>query len=214
LLGRLLGRSQDGDPINLQLRTIQYSITLGISTMLADQLLAQSKELVENKKTMELQEGVSVTIRPVQPDDIPLIMQMHQRISPNSLYLRYLSLNIPSIQDLEFQCSLNGSVGMGIVAIVGEAQQQVIALACCLVDPNDPTRGEPAILVEDRYQGCGLGTQMLNYFYTIASQMGLETIVCHSDPSNFAVLKLIKSSGLRYQTKYIDGLREITIWMD
>lgn len=182
--------------------------------MLANQFPTQSTELLQDYQIVEIQDGVSVRIRPVLPNDIPSILEMHQRISPNSLYLRYLSLNVPSAQDLEFQCSLNGSVGIGIVATIGEAQQQVIATACCLVDPNDPTRGEPAILVEDRYQGCGLGKKMLEYFYKIASQMGLDTIVCHTDPSNLPILKLVKSSGLRYQTRYMDGLREITIWLD
>ena len=103
---------------------------------------------------------------------------------------------------------------MAVVATVDDPQEQVIAVACCLIDPNDPTRGEPAILVEDRYQGCGLGKQILLYFYQLAACMDLQTIVCHTDPSNLRVLNLIKNSCLPYDTKYVDGLREITLWLN
>lgn len=182
--------------------------------MSVDQMLEKTSIFIEKSHSVVLCGDISVTIRPIRPEDIPLIQEMHQRLSPNSLYLRYLSPSIPSAQELEFQCSLGGRAGVGIVATVGDRQEQVVGVACCLIDPNDPSRGEPAILVEDRYQGCGLGKQILKYFYSQAARMGLQTIVCHTDPSNLPVLNLVKSSGLRYESRYADGLREITIWLD
>jgi RimJ/RimL family protein N-acetyltransferase len=182
--------------------------------MSVDQMQEKTIQYSEKSFSKFICGEAPVVIRPVQEEDIPLIQEMHQRLSPNSLYLRYLSPSIPSAQDLEFQCALNGKPGFGIVATVVEQQEQVVGVACCMIDPNDPTRGEPAILVEDRYQGRGLGKQMLEYFYQQASRMGLQTIVCHTDPSNLAVLNLIKSSGLRYKTKFVEGLREITIWLN
>ena len=79
--------------------------------MLANKMLEHAPRFGEENSSNVICEGVSVTIRPVQSEDLPLIQEMHQRLSPNSLYFRYLALSIPSAQDLEFQCSLNGGPG-------------------------------------------------------------------------------------------------------
>jgi len=38
----------------------------------------------------------AVTIDPAHPDDVPAILDMHQRLSSNSLYLRYLVPYVPA----------------------------------------------------------------------------------------------------------------------
>lgn len=38
-----------------------------------------------------------ITIRTIQPDDIDSVCQMHQRLSAESVYFRYLQYKIPSL---------------------------------------------------------------------------------------------------------------------
>ena len=106
--------------------------------------------------------GTPVTVRPAQPSDVVLIQEMHTRLSKESLYYRYLAAHPPSPEDLQRLCFLDGGPGVAMVATVEEpqGQEKVVAMACYCVDPGDPTTAEPAVLVEDSYQGRRLGKRI------------------------------------------------------
>jgi GNAT superfamily N-acetyltransferase len=89
----------------------------------------------------------------------------------------------------------------------------VIAMACYCVEAHDSTTAEPAVLVEDSYQGRGVGKRMLLALWQQAREMGLEVFECFTDLANHRVLRLIKGSGLRYESRYSQGVREIRVWL-
>ncbi len=154
-----------------------------------------------------------VTVRPAQESDVGLIQEMHMRLSKESVYYRYLAPCAPDPEDLQRLCFLNDPSGVAIVAMVQEAQEKVIGMACYAVDPDDPTAAEPAILVEDSYQGRGLGKRMMLALCQQARQMGVEVFQCFTHLANHRVLHLIKGSGLRYESSYSQGVREFRVWL-
>jgi RimJ/RimL family protein N-acetyltransferase len=174
-----------------------------------DQALERSKHTLASV----LLDGTPVTVRPVQQSDVVLIQEMHMRLSSESVYYRYLAPFTPAPEDLQRLCFLDGRRGMAIVATVEEPRRMVIAMACYCVDSGDPTRAEPAILVEDSYQGRGLGRRMFLALCQQASQMGLETFECFTHPANHRVLRLIQGCGLHYEGRYSQGVREIQVWL-
>lgn len=155
-----------------------------------------------------------MTVRPVQHSDLVLIQEMHSRLSRESIYYRYLASHAPDLEALERLCFLDGQAGSAIVATVQEPQEKVVGVACYCVDRRDPTTAEPAILVEDRYQGRGLGKRMLRVLCQQARQRGLEVFACFTHLANGPVLHLIKRSGLRYESSYSQGVREIRVWLN
>lgn len=157
--------------------------------------------------------GTPVTVRPVRQSDVVLIQEMHKRVSKESLYYRYLAPHAPAPEILQRLCFLDGGPGAAIVATVEEPQEKVIAVACYCVDPDDPTTAEPAILVEDSYQGRGLGRRMGLALCQQANQMGLETFTCFIHPANHRVLRLIKGCGLHCEIRDRLGLMEIRVWL-
>jgi GNAT superfamily N-acetyltransferase len=158
-------------------------------------------------------DGISVTLRSLRKSDVVLIMEMHDRLSNESVYYRYLGANKPTIKDFQHLCSSDGEAGMAIVATVEEPHEKVIALAYYLVDPDDPSTAEPAVLVEDSFQGCGLGKQIVIALYQMAIQEGLTSFDTFIHPANYRVLQMIKSSGLQVECKYCDGMKKIRIWL-
>ncbi len=159
--------------------------------------------------------GAPVTVRPVQPSDVVLIQEMHMRLSKESLYSRYLAAHPPSPEDLQRLCFLDGGPGVAMVATVEEpqGQEKVVAMACYGVDPGDPTTAEPAILVEDSYQGRGLGRRMGLALCQQANQRGVEAFECFILSANHRVLRLIKGSGLHCESRSSHGLNEIRVWL-
>jgi RimJ/RimL family protein N-acetyltransferase len=153
------------------------------------------------------------TVRPVRQSDVVLIQEMHLRLSKESVYYRYLAPHAPDPEALRRLCFLDGRPGAAIVATVQEPQEKVIAMACYAVDPGDPATAEPAILVEDSYQGRGLGKRIFLALCQQATRMGLEVFECFTHLDNHRVLRLIKGSGLRYESRYSQGVREIRVWL-
>jgi RimJ/RimL family protein N-acetyltransferase len=158
-------------------------------------------------------DGAQVTVRPAQQSDVALIQEMHMRLSKESIQYRYLAPHTPDPEDLQRLCFLDDRSGVAIVATVQEPQEKVIAMACYAVDPGDPTTAEPAVLVEDSYQGRGVGKRILLALCQQARQMGLEAFECFTHLANDRVLRLIKGSGLRYESRYSRGVREFRVWL-
>lgn len=158
-------------------------------------------------------DGASVTIRTVRQSDAPLIKEMHERLSKESIYFRYLGPNKPTLENLQRLCSSDGKAGTVLVATVEEPREKVVGIAHYCVDPIDPTTAEPAVIVEDNYQGCGLGKQIMLALCQDAILRGLKSFTTFIDPSNYRVVGLIKSSGLRFESRYNDGLKEIRVWL-
>jgi len=160
--------------------------------------------------------GAAMTVRPVRQSDVVLIQEMHTRLSKESLYSRYLAAHPPAPEDLQRLCFLDGGPGVAMVATVEEpqGQEKVVAMACYCVDPGDPTTAEPGILVEDSYQGRGLGRRIGLALCQQANQRGVETFQCFILPANHRVLRLIKGSGLHCESRSSHGLNEIRVWLE
>jgi L-amino acid N-acyltransferase YncA len=164
--------------------------------------------------TSTLPNGNQMTIRMVRLNDVALIDEMHERISRESMYYRYLGVCKPSLKDLQRLCALENEHGVVIVATVQGEREKVIGLACFGSNPNNPATAEPAVLVEDQYQGCGVGKRLLGTLFQHAVERGIEAFDCYIHPTNQPVLHLIKRCGLPHDIHYNDGLKEIRIWLN
>ena len=98
-----------------------------------------------------------------------------------------------------------------LVATVKETSERVVAIACYQINQNDPTTAEPAILVEDSYQGKGLGKQLVIALCKKAIKNKIKVFAAFVDPSNLRIMRLIQNSGLPFERKYTDGMIEIRV---
>ncbi len=171
-------------------------------------------EKAGNLHTSTLPNGYQMTIRMVHPSDVALIDEMHERISRESMYYRYLGVCKPSQKDLQRLCTLENEHGVVIVATVQGEREKVIGLACFGSNPNDPATAEPAVLVEDQFHRCGVGKRLLGKLSQLAVQRGIMAFECYIHPTNQPVLSLIKGCGLPHDIRYNDGLKEIRIWLN
>jgi RimJ/RimL family protein N-acetyltransferase len=158
--------------------------------------------------------GIEVTLRAVQPSDVKLIEEMHERLSDDSVFYRYLGPNKPGRAELQHLCASDGKCGMCLVATIEDPQEEVIAIACYRVNPEDPSSAEPAVIVEDYFQGYGLGKRITLSLCQAAIQKGLQTFDTYIHPANARVLRLIKGSGMPHQQRYHDGLKEVRVWLN
>ena len=144
-----------------------------------------------------------VTLRPIRPEDEPLMVKFHGTLSDRTVYSRYFGT-----------LSLSRRVAHErLVQICGCDYDREMVL---VVECPDPKSGEPrilgvgrlnkladdkeaelAVLICDHCQGQGLGTALLQRLLEIARDQKLTRVVAEMLHDNLAMQTLLKRLGFR-----------------
>jgi len=154
-------------------------------------------------------QGRSAYIREARPDDIPAIDVMHDRLSRQSLYLRYFASSKPSLEGLQSQLLDPQGGRAAYVALLEGTPADVLGLAYYRQVPDEDGSAEPAVLVEDRFQGNGLGQALMEALIRQARCQAIRTFKAYVLPENQQVLRMFARQGLPVKRHYRDGLYEL-----
>jgi acetyltransferase len=161
-----------------------------------------------------LKNGRHITIRPIHPDDADDLQATFQRLSIQSIYLRFLSFK-KELTDEEARqlATVDYTSRMAFVAICKENEHDIVVGVAryAMLDPKHPETAEAAVVVSDEYQGLGLGKQLLWRLIVYARAMGVQSIRGNLQIGNDRMLLLVKRSGLPHETRFVDGIWEVTI---
>jgi RimJ/RimL family protein N-acetyltransferase len=161
-----------------------------------------------------LRDGARLTIRPIQPDDAPRLQAFHARLSPESIYLRFLSPHpVLSASEAEQFTNVDYQSRLAFVATRLEGQEEsIVGVARYdVLGPSRPGAAEAAIVVEDDYQGRGVGTRLADCLVAYARDHGIRTIVAEVEAENERMLNFIRRSGLPATKKLENGVLEIQV---
>jgi len=152
-----------------------------------------------------MKNGTEVTLRPIRPEDEPLMVKFHETLSDRSVFLRYfcsLSLSSRVAHDrLVRICFVDYDREMAIVADCRDAKGQHRILGVGrLVKSHAKNEGEVAVLVSDECQGQGLGMELFRCVIQIARDEKLSRVDAEILPDNFAMKKIARKLGFRSQT--------------
>jgi acetyltransferase len=122
---------------------------------------------------------------------------MYGRLSKETLYLRYMALYQPGIKDMQAVCEMPASEGAALVAQRSDTNGTIIDLAYYRFDRNH-SDGSPefAIVVEDGFQGRGVGKALLKHLCRQVAAMGVKTMNASIHPRNRRMRHLL------YRTDY------------
>lgn len=135
-----------------------------------------------------------VEIRPARPEDLDSVLRMHERLSSNTLFLRYLVPYVPGPVPGHLRDVLNRPVEEGEVLVAVQGAE-VIGLGYYVVRSNRPDTAEPALLIEDRFQGQGIGGRLLAQLIHAAQARGIQYFDAMAHASNGPMLHLLRRSG-------------------
>ncbi len=153
-----------------------------------------------------LTDGGTVHIRPVRPDDEDALLALYERMSADSIYLRFFSpVSAPSAQQLERLTTVDYEERLALVAQLGD---DIVAVAR-YDRMNDPTQAEVAFTVQDDQQGRGLGTVMLEHLAGIARQQGITRFVASTLPQNRRMLDVFRDAGFDVERQFTEGVVEL-----
>jgi acetyltransferase len=145
-------------------------------------------------------DGPLVTIRPIRPEDEPLLVQFHKTLSERSVYLRYfLSLTLSARVEHERLvriCFAGYGRGFALVADRRDphtGQHEVLGVG--RFGAINRTEAEAAVLVSDPWQGRGLGTELLASVVRVAREEGFQRLSGEILRDNLAVQAIFKKTG-------------------
>ncbi len=131
----------------------------------------------------KLHDGTPVIIRPIRPEDEPLMVKFHETLSARSVYLRWLhSLSLSqrvAHEQLIRMCFIDYDRE---IALVGEyrdpqtGQGEIIGVGH-LIKLNSGNEAEMAMLVTDDFQRRGLGTELLRRLIQFGHDENLQRLI-------------------------------------
>ncbi len=123
-----------------------------------------------------MKDGTAVTIRPIRPEDEPLMVKFHTTLSERSVYLRYFcSLSLTTRVEHERLvriCFGAYDRGMALVADHKDAKSgahQILGVGR-FSGTHNRSDAEAAVLISDQWQSKGLGTELLAKVVQVARQ--------------------------------------------
>jgi acetyltransferase len=148
--------------------------------------------------------GIEVTIRPIRPEDEPLMVKFHEALSERSVYLRYFHLEtLPSRTAHDRLARICFIDYDREIALIGErrtasGESEILGVGRLTKLPSR-CEAEVAVLVRDQYQHCGLGRELLRRLLAIGGEEKLERIFAHMLRENVEMQALASQLGFRFE---------------
>jgi len=148
-----------------------------------------------------LADGGTVRVRPIRGDDMDALTGLYDRLSDETLYLRFFSpVPRPTAVQLERLTEVDYDSRMTLVALLGD---KMVAVA--RYDRVGADEAEVAFVVQDDQQGRGLGTLLLEHLAVVARTKGITTFSADTLPNNMKMLNVFADAGWLAERRFVDG---------
>jgi len=135
---------------------------------------------VKSQPAVALRDGTEVELRPLERDDRQRLVRLFGRLSPETVYRRFLSpIRAPSEGGLDRLLDLDHREREAVAAMSGE---EVVGVARYSRAPGTRS-ADLAVVVEDAWQGRGLSHFLLKRLTELARRQGIDrfTATIHSE---------------------------------
>jgi ribosomal protein S18 acetylase RimI-like enzyme len=163
-------------------------------------------------RTLELTDGTKVLVRPIVPEDEPLLHEAVAAMSERTVYFRFFSplkrmpdalahrLAVVDYNDRFALVATTNKPG-GKERIVGVARYDRAA---------GTDVAEVAVAVIDEYQRRGLGSALMTILGKVATEHRIKTFTLVVLPENQQMLGLLRKMGWIHRAKLSGGLYDIS----
>jgi acetyltransferase len=155
------------------------------------------------EKQIALEDGSRITVRPIRPEDEPLLVNFHHTLSERTVYMRYfhwMKLEQRTAHErLTRMCFLDYDRQMALVAERDDpasGERQIVAVGR-LVKSHTVEEAELAVIVSDGFQRRGIGTAVVRQLVDFARAEKLQRITATVLFENRPMQKVFERLGFR-----------------
>jgi len=159
-----------------------------------------------------LKNGIRLFIRPVLRSDGDLLVDLFNRMSPRSIYLRFLRRLDTLPEDLirRFtQVDYHGEFAL-VAMVQKEGEEIIVAVARYGQNPHEDAT-DLAVAVCDGWQHLGLGRVLLVKIIEIAGENGISRFTGMMDPQNRVIRRMLSDLGYDMTYVFKNGFFQVDI---
>jgi acetyltransferase len=162
--------------------------------------------------SFRLRDGHEVTLRPIRPEDEPLIIALHEAHSADTIRMRFFGMvKTLSRDSLIHFCHLDYDRQMALTAELQEnGEPRLLGVSRYYLDPETGT-AEFALVVSDAYQRQGLGRHLMQRLIDIARERGVQRLVGQVLAENTPMLRLMQSLGFSLSAAEDDQIVQVEL---
>jgi acyl-CoA hydrolase/GNAT superfamily N-acetyltransferase len=166
----------------------------------------------EYESTVTLKDGSKVFMRPIRPDDEPMMKEMFYSFSERTRYLRFHGpIKAFPHARLQVFCNVDYNEEMAIIGTIGDpGSEEVVAVGRYLHDAANDT-AEVAFVVRDDWQNRGLGKTLFGKLVEIGRERGIEKFFAEVLPENIPMLRVFHHADCNVITKSEGDVVHVTI---
>ncbi len=155
----------------------------------------------------KISDGSEITIRPIRPEDEPLMIAFHGTLSERTVYLRYFSaVSLRKRVDHERLLRICfGGYDREIVLVAetkdaATSERKILGVGRLNKLRTDNNEAEVAVMVADAYQKQGLGSELLRRCIQVGREEKLQRLVAELLRDNVGMEKLFRRFGFAFRT--------------
>ncbi|MDF2702507.1 MAG: Acetyltransferase domain [Rubrobacteraceae bacterium] len=160
---------------------------------------------------LTLRDGTGVPVREIRADDAEALRRLVGRSSERSIELRFFGpMKELSAEKARRFAEVDGVDRFALVALDPEDEGEIVAVV--RYEREGATDGaEYAALVEDRFQGRGLGIGLTRHLIEAARERGIRHLHALVMRENRPMLSLLRSLDFPERKRWEDGVEHIEI---
>jgi acetyltransferase len=160
------------------------------------------------ERPVRLRDGSRVLLRPIRPDDEEALTALYARLSPESAYQRFFTVMRRLPPDwARILANVDYDRRMAIVAVAPDGA--LVGVARYAHEPATDA-AEIALVVQDAWQGRGLGTILLEDLLRYATQRGIARFRAYVLADNHRMLRLVGRLGRVTERSLAQGVVTLT----
>ncbi|CDG22111.1 conserved protein of unknown function [Xenorhabdus poinarii G6] len=166
----------------------------------------------ELEETIYIKDDLECLLRPILPEDEPLLKAFIGQVTKEDLYYRYFSeISEFTHDDLANMTQIDYDREMAFVAIRHPTTTpEIIGVARAMADP-DNIEAEFAILVRSDLKGFTLGYQLMSKLIHYTREHGIQVLTAITMPENRNMIQLAKKLGFTIDIQLEDGIANLML---
>jgi len=154
--------------------------------------------------------GLSISVRPIKPEDAPLLVEFFNGLSAASVIFRFLThLKTLPPEWVEHFTRIDYSQDVALVAVKEIESRERILGVCRIMRQPGSASGEIAVVIADDWQGKGIGELLCRRCIGIAQELGMTSIWGIVLPENKKFVALARKLGFGVELDPGAGLYRI-----
>ncbi len=158
-----------------------------------------------------LRDGRAIQLRPIKPEDAPYEHEFFQRVGPESVYRRFFQVKTDLTPDeLRHFTNVDYEDRMAFVAYQGD-DMVAVGRYDVLLDKSEGDKrvAEVAFLVQDNFQGRGVGSLLLQHLTVYARLQGITEFEAFVLDDNRAMMRIFRNSGYKLVRQLGEGVYRV-----